>query len=136
MRFQDSEGNQYVKDDDSNYIPWEEVKQDHKKKERKTPSPDENLTAEEKALNDVIDQIWDTYDVDKSGALDRDECEKFVIDTLGNLGCGSREDNHQMFLREIFPIFDRDNSGFVEKSEMVVFIRQLLPQASSYNSRR
>ena len=23
MRFEDSEGNQYVKDDESNYIPWE-----------------------------------------------------------------------------------------------------------------
>ena len=33
-------------------------------------------------------QIWDTYDVDKSGALDKEETKKFVQDTLGNLGSG------------------------------------------------
>ena len=43
-------------------------------------------TPEEQAIQGVIDQIWDTYDVDKSGALDKDETKKFVQDTLGNLG--------------------------------------------------
>ncbi len=28
-------------------------------------------SAEEQAIQGVIDQIWDTYDVDKSGALDK-----------------------------------------------------------------
>ena len=35
-------------------------------------------TPEEQAIQGVIDQIWDTYDVDKSGALDKDETKKFV----------------------------------------------------------
>ena len=29
------------------------------------------MSAEEQAIQGVIDQIWDTYDVDKSGALDK-----------------------------------------------------------------
>ena len=29
-------------------------------------------TPEEQAIQGVIDQIWDTYDVDKSGELDKD----------------------------------------------------------------
>ena len=45
-------------------------------------------TPEEQAIQGVIDQIWDTYDVDKSGALDKEETKKFVQDTLGNLGSG------------------------------------------------
>merc|ERR1712160_49823 len=39
-------------------------------------------TPEEQAIQGVIDQIWDTYDVDKSGALDKEETKKFVQDTL------------------------------------------------------
>jgi hypothetical protein len=30
----------------------------------------------------MIDKIWDTYDEDGSGDLDRVETKKFVIDTL------------------------------------------------------
>ena len=81
-------------------------------------------TPEEQAIQGVIDQIWDTYDVDKSGALDKEETKKFVQDTLGNLGSGD-EFSDEAF-DEVFSTFDKDNSGTVEKNEMVVFIKQLL----------
>ena len=81
-------------------------------------------TPEEQAIQGVIDQIWDTYDVDKSGALDKEETKKFVQDTLGNLG-GGDEFSDEAF-DEVFATFDKDGSGTVEKNEMVVFIKQLL----------
>ena len=81
-------------------------------------------TPEEQAIQGVIDQIWDTYDVDKSGALDKEETKKFVQDTLGNLGSG--DEFSQEAFDEVFGTFDKDNSGTVEKAEMVVFIKQLL----------
>ena len=81
-------------------------------------------TPEEQAIQGVIDQIWDTYDVDKSGALDKEETKKFVQDTLGNLGSG--DEFSQEAFDEVFATFDKDNSGTVEKSEMVIFIKQLL----------
>merc|ERR1712244_214663 len=81
-------------------------------------------TPEEQAIQGVIDQIWETYDVDKSGALDKEETKKFVQDTLGNLGSGD-EFSDEAF-DEVFSTFDKDNSGTVEKNEMVVFIKQLL----------
>ena len=81
-------------------------------------------SAEEQAIQGVIDQIWDTYDVDKSGALDKEETKKFVQDTLGNLGSGD-EFSDEAF-DEVFATFDKDGSGTVEKSEMVVFVKQLL----------
>ena len=81
-------------------------------------------TPEEQAISGVIDQIWDTYDVDKSGALDKEETKRFVQDTLGNLGSGD-EFSEEAFT-EVFSTFDKDNSGTVEKDEMVVFIKQLL----------
>ena len=81
-------------------------------------------TPEEQAIQGVIDQIWETYDVDKSGALDKEETQKFVQDTLGNLGSGD-EFSTEAF-DEVFSTFDKDGSGTVEKNEMVVFIKQLL----------
>ena len=45
-------------------------------------------------------------------------------DTLGNLGSGD-EFSDEAF-DEVFATFDKDGSGTVEKSEMVVFVKQLL----------
>merc|ERR1711977_421476 len=81
-------------------------------------------STEEQAVQGVIDQIWEKYDVDKSGALDKEETKKFVIDTLGNLGSG--DDFSDEAFDEVFKTFDKDGSGTVEKDEMVVFIKQLL----------
>ena len=52
-------------------------------------------TPEEQAIEGVIDQIWETYDVDKSGALDKEETKKFVQDTLGNLGSSQTLDSSE-----------------------------------------
>ena len=35
-------------------------------------------TPEDQAIQGVINQIWETYDVDKSGALDKEETKRFV----------------------------------------------------------
>ena len=45
-------------------------------------------------------------------------------DTLGNLGSG--DEFSQEAFDEVFGTFDKDNSGTIEKDEMVVFIKQLL----------
>ena len=78
-------------------------------------------TIEEQA---VIDQIWETYDVDNSGALDKEETKKFVQDTLGNIGSG--EEFSQEAFDELFATFDKDNSGTIDKPEIVIFIKHLL----------
>ena len=81
-------------------------------------------TPEDQAIQGVIDQIWETYDVDKNGSLDKEETKKFVQDTLGNLGSG--DEFSQEAFDEVFATFDKDKSGTVEKPEMVDFIKQLL----------
>ena len=81
-------------------------------------------TPEDQAIQGVINQIWETYDVDKSGALDKEETKRFVQDTLGNLGSG--DEFSQEAFDEIFLTFDKDNSGTVDKEEMVTFIKTLM----------
>ena len=79
---------------------------------------------EEQLLKCVIDQIWDAYDADKDGELDKAETKKLVKDTLGDLGSGN-EFSDDAF-EEVFATFDKDGSGTVSQSEMVTFIEKLL----------
>lgn len=38
------------------------------------------------AISAIVDQIWDRYDDDNSGELDRNETRDFVKDTFGDIG--------------------------------------------------
>ena len=97
---------------------WDGIDRKENVQNENDPSP------EDEAIKEVIDQIWYTYDIDKSGELDKEETKKFVQDTLENLGSGD-EFSHEAF-DEVFATFDEDDSGTVEKLEMVTFIKQLL----------
>ena len=59
-------------------------------------------TPEEQAISGVIDQIWETYDVDKSGALDREETKKFVQDTLSQLGSNINDQKSELVVDSVF----------------------------------
>ena len=45
---------------------------------------------EEQSIQGVIDHVLNTYDVDYSSALDKDETKKLDKDTLDNLGSEDR----------------------------------------------
>ena len=42
-------------------------------------------SSQEQAIKCIIDEIWDQYDDDYSGDLDKEECRNFVRDALGNV---------------------------------------------------
>ena len=44
----------------------------------RTTVPFVPTTPEEQAIQGVMDQIWETYDVDNSGCLDKEDTKKFV----------------------------------------------------------
>lgn len=71
----------------------------------------------------MIDEVWAKYDVDKNGFLDKIETKKFVLDTLGKFEARTQFSD-EMF-EEVFKMFDKNNSGTVEKAEMATFIKQL-----------
>ena len=81
----------------------------------------ESTPEQEKVIQGVVDQTWETYDVDKSGYLDKEETKKFVQETLGS-GSGYSDES----FNELFSTFDKDNSGKVEKNEIFTFIKQIL----------
>ena len=70
-----------------------------------------------------VDDIWQQYDVDHSGALDKDETKQFVKKTLNDMddsGEFSEEDFDACFKE-----FDKDGSGTIEKDEMAIFIKKV-----------
>ena len=71
----------------------------------------------------MIDQIWDTYDEDGSGNLDKEETKKFVMDTLGQLGKADNFTDEDF--EKIFSQIDDDGSGLLGKDEMVALVSQL-----------
>lgn len=40
---------------------------------------------EEKAIKDLIDDLWYKYDKDDSGSIDKEEAKQFIKDNLPNI---------------------------------------------------
>ena len=80
--------------------------------------------AEKKAIEGVIDKIWDQYDADNSGQLEKDEIKMFLIYSLKELRSGS--DFSQEAFDEVFSKLDKDESGIIEKKEMIDFLKDHL----------
>ena len=82
---------------------------------------DVKASQEDMAIMAMINQIWDKYDKDNSGSLDKEETKQFVIDTMMEEGEFDQESFEQMFIE-----FDTDKSGTVEKEEIIAFIKNML----------
>ena len=78
-------------------------------------------------INKIVDDIWNTYDQDNSGALDREETRRFMENTLKEMsegGAGSEAISDEDF-DATFKEFDKDGSGTIEKAEMAAFIKKV-----------
>ena len=73
---------------------------------------------------DQVDDIWELYDTDQSGVLNKSQTKNFVIDTLKNLRPDDKFSDEAF--SDVFKSFDRDNSGNVEKKEMFYFIKHIM----------
>ena len=76
---------------------------------------------------ELIGLVWDIYDSDASGALDKDECKKLVtfilekvLDTKIADGC------FQSQFDKTFDEYDLDENGRIDKHEMIDLMNRLL----------
>lgn len=76
------------------------------------------------AIQAVVDQIWETYDTDKNGALDKEEGKKFIQGTVGLLDEEMSEEAYEM----VFAGIDENTNALIEKSELVKYIKQMYEQ--------
>ena len=76
-------------------------------------------------IQNCVEDIWGEYDTDGNGCLDREECRRFIIQTIKEFAGEQAVENfsHEDF-NFTFKIFDTDRNGTIDKSEMVRFIRK------------
>jgi len=63
-------------------------------------------------IRKCVDDIWQEYDKDNSGSLDKEETKKFVQNTLSEMNDSGEfsEDDFEACFKE----FDKDGSGTIE----------------------
>ena len=84
----------------------------------------EDIELEQKNyIRDQVNKIWDKYDLDQSGVLDKIESANFLNEILiaQNMGPPTME----MFNR-FFAEFDINNDGVIQRSEMARFIKRFI----------
>ena len=73
------------------------------------------------------DEIWNEFDQDGNGMLDKDEAFKFVRALSAKLNDNFRY-KKQIFTKknfeDLFDKFDTDKNGYLDKTEMARFIPQ------------
>ena len=82
---------------------------------------------QQKSICDIVikrcvDDIWDKYDNDGNGVLDKEETKQFVIEQLQEIEEGKQFDDDDF--DECFRNFDVDGSGTIDQAEMVEFIKR------------
>ena len=74
-------------------------------------------------INKNVDDIWDQYDKDGNGYLDKNEAKLLVLDSLKLMGENTQIDQKEF--DEVFKMFDKDGNGTIDKGEMASFIRKV-----------
>ena len=81
----------------------------------------------EEQLKDAVDTLWEKYDADGNGTLDRVETRKFVLECIEDQGVDmSARDKSDIEFDEIFRSYDTDGNGTVSKDEMAAFIMRVM----------
>jgi hypothetical protein len=83
------------------------------------------VSTDDPAVKGMIDNIWEQYDADKSGELDKEETRAFIKDTYSKLPSGTGSYDEAQF-NDVFNTFDTDGSGTIEKNEMIGFLKKIL----------
>lgn len=98
---------------------------------RRSPSPNSALLREQEdekvkqeGLKILIERIWDKYDVDRDGVLNYAETSHMVQTYLESIGF--EEEFCDKTFSKMFKEFDKDNSGTIEKDELILFMESLI----------
>ena len=79
----------------------------------------------EEALMSTVNEIWEKWDKDANGHLDRSEMRAFIQATLCQAGIESQQEMSDEEFNAIFTEFDIDESGTIEKDEMAILVKRM-----------
>ena len=72
-----------------------------------------------------VDEIWDVFDDDNSGFLDKEETKKFVESTMKDMNDDDHYELSDEDFEQTFAYFDVDGNGVIERAEMIKFIKKV-----------
>ena len=75
-------------------------------------------------IKKCIEMIWDEFDKDGNGYLDKDETKAFIIKSLAETQPDEPQIDDATF-EECFNIYDHDGTGKITKNEMTAFIKKI-----------
>ena len=70
-----------------------------------------------------LDKVWDQYDGDKNGYLDKVESEKFIEEVAGAIDQDRAYNYDKSKFKELFERFDDNKDWLLSKGEMAQFIK-------------
>ena len=82
--------------------------------------------------NERVRKLFEKYDLNKNGVLDKEEFVKIMLDILRELGEDLPEKKHREVAEEGLQKFDLNNNGKIEYNEFYEFIRFLISE-KGYN---
>ena len=90
----------------------------------------------EAVIQAIVKDLWNDFDTDKNGTLDREETMEFLRRTIEEIqeseqaNSNQEEKKKELVLDEdfdaCFKVLDIDNSGAIEQDEMVDIIRRVI----------
>lgn len=83
-----------------------------------------NTEDQASSIKVVVDEIWNSYDLDNSGALDKEETRLFITELVPEMS-SYFEFSDERF-NKLFNELDINGEGTVEKEEMAGFILEML----------
>ena len=83
----------------------------------------ESLLNDKIVFQQIVDVVFNTIDIDKSGTIDYAEIEKFIICIIKEMG--AKKAPLPELVRQTFNRIDTDNSGFIDKPELAAFLRDI-----------
>ena len=82
--------------------------------------------------NDRVRKLFEKYDLNKNGVMEKEEFIQVMIDILKELGEDLPEKKHREVAEEGLQKFDLNNNGKIEYNEFYEFIRFLISE-KGYN---
>ena len=73
-----------------------------------------NSEQERYIIDQLLDEIWEKYDVDRSGDLDKEETKAMLMEIAADKGLTYRPEKFD----STFAMMDHDKSGTLDKHEM------------------
>ena len=87
--------------------------------------PPKDMAAIEVMIEKTVEKMWEEYDTDGNGYLDKEEAMKLIKNTMVEMSSEVKNAEDDT-IEEAFNQFDADGNGRIAKNEMANFIRKLV----------